>query len=338
MRDVAQRCGVSISTVSLVLSGDARIPEDTTRKVLQTVKAMEYRPSVIARSLARRISRTIGVILPEFAFNKNQSFYYQALKGIHSETQPAGFKMVVEATTKGFIERRFYLRLLKEQSADAIIFLTPSLNDLFLSEMGKENYPFVLVGGTVQDADLPSAKGDDFAGGFMATEHLIKQGHRAIGHISGFSNYYIGADRKRGYEEAMKKAGLPIGPDWIQEGDFDVDVSAKAAERLVQSGVTAIFAGSDMMAYGALKALHDLQKRVPEDISLVGMDDLEFSANSRPALTTVRYDIEKISALAANFVIKQIQSPIIPKSLLKDVPAPELIVRQTTARRGQVAT
>src|SRR6185436_15704874 len=87
MRDVANRCGVSISTVSLVLSGDARIPEDTARRVLQAVKAMEYRPSVVARSLARRASRTIGVILPEFAFSKNKAFYYQALQGIHAQTQ-----------------------------------------------------------------------------------------------------------------------------------------------------------------------------------------------------------------------------------------------------------
>src|ERR1044071_4565780 len=109
MRDVANRCGVSISTVSLVLSGAARIPEDTTRKVLQTVKAMEYRPSILARSLAKRGSRTIGVILPESAFQKNQAYFYEVLEGIHSETQAAGYKMLVEAANRGFLERRYYL-------------------------------------------------------------------------------------------------------------------------------------------------------------------------------------------------------------------------------------
>jgi len=329
MRDVAQRAGVSISTVSLVLSGDPRIPEDTTQKVLQTVKAMEYRPSVIARSLARRISRTIGVILPEIAFSKNQPFFYQALKGIHSETQPAGFKMVVEAVNKGFIERRYYLRILKEQSADGIIFLTPSVNDQFLQEMEKESYPFVLVGGGVKDVDLPSARGDDFGGAFAATEHLIKLGHKAIGHISGLTNYFLGLDRRKGYEEAMKKAGLPIDPAWIQEGESDAEKAAEAAGKLADLGVTAIFAANDVMAYGALQALRRKQKRVPEDIALVGMDDLEFSALTNPSLTTVRYDIEKISALAANFLLKQIQSPIIPKTLLEEVPPPQLIVRES---------
>src|SRR5579864_8789579 len=146
MRDVATRCGVSISTVSLVLSGDPRIPEDTARRVLQAVKAMEYRPSVLARSLARRVSRTIGVIIPEFAFSHNQPFFYQALQGIHDQTQPAGYKMMVEAANQVFLSRRYYLRLLKEQSADGMIYMAAKLNDSFLAEMEKEPYPFVLLG------------------------------------------------------------------------------------------------------------------------------------------------------------------------------------------------
>src|SRR4051812_13333546 len=135
MRDVANRCGVSISTVSLVLSGDTRIPEDTSRKVLETVKAMEYRPSVIARSLARKGSRTIGVILPESAYAKNQQFYYQALEGIHSQTQAAGYKMIVEAANRVFLERRYYLRMLKEQSTDGMIYMAASTSDSFLEEV-----------------------------------------------------------------------------------------------------------------------------------------------------------------------------------------------------------
>ncbi len=334
MRDVAQRAGVSISTVSLVLSGDERIPEDTTRKVLQTVKAMEYRPSVIARSLARRISRTIGVILPEFAFQKNQPFYYQVLKGIHSETQPAGFKMVVEATNKGFIERRFYLRLLKEQSADGVIFLTPSLNDAFLGEMEKENYPFVLVGGAVKDVDLPCANGDDYTGALMATNHLIRLGHKRIGHIAGLPNYFMADERKRGYLDAMKKAGLPVDSQWIQNGDFDVLQATQAAKLLAGMGVSAVFVANDMMAYGAMKGLREMGKKVPTDIAVVGMDDLDFSSLTQPALTTVRYNVEKMGALAASFVMKQVQSPLIPKTMLNDIPVPELVIRESCGGRA----
>jgi LacI family transcriptional regulator len=329
MRDVATRCGVSISTVSLVLSGDPRIPEDTARRVLQAVKAMEYRPSVIARSLARRYSRTIGVILPEFAFSRNQPFYYQALAGIHSQTQPAGYKMVVEAANKVFIERRYHLRLLKEQSADGVIYLAASLKDDFLREMEKEQYPFILAGSYAEGVNLTCARSDDFLGAKLAVEHLIKLGHKAIGHVSGLATTSFGFERERGYRETMKEAHLPVDPTWVVPGDLDARVAEHVTAKLLESKVTAIFVACDVMAYGVMRALRKAGRRVPEDIAIVGMDDLDLSEWMGPALTTVRYDISQIGARAAQFVIKQIHNPMIQKSMLGEMPAPELIIRET---------
>ena len=326
MRDVANRCGVSISTVSLVLSGDARIPEDTARRVLQAVKAMEYRPSVLARSLARRISRTIGVILPENAFTLNKAFYYEALQGIHSQTQPAGFKMVVEAANRVFLARRYYLRLLKEQSADAMIYLAASLNDTFLTEMEKEPYPFILVGSYVDNSDLVVARSDDFAGAKMAVEHLIGLGHKSIGHIAGAPEVSHGRDREKGYRSAMQSAGLEIKPEWVVQAQFDFGQAERAARDLVNAGVSAIFAASDVMAYGVLKALRDMGRRVPDDIALVGMDDLETSSWLTPPLTTVRYDIRAMAEAATKYAIRRIQTPA-PQKPAFEIPPPELIVR-----------
>ncbi len=329
MRDVAARCGVSISTVSLVLSGDARIPEDTARQVLQAVKAMEYRPSVLARSLARRTSRTIAVILPEFAFEKNKPFYYQALQGIHSQTQPAGYKMIVEAANRVFLARRYYLRMLREQSADGMLYVAASVNDKFLSEVEKEPYPFVLVGATADGVDLPVAKANDVAGAKMAVEHLLKLGHKKIGHISGSPEISHGRDRARGYNDAMKEAGIAIDQNWIVQGDFSSEQAEKVTANLVDAGVTAIFAGSDVMAYGVLRALKALKKNVPSDVAVVGMDDLETSDWTNPTLTTVRYDIKTMAELGTKYVIRRAQSPIMPKSILDEVPPPELIIRES---------
>jgi DNA-binding LacI/PurR family transcriptional regulator len=329
MRDVANRCGVSISTVSLVLSGDARIPEDTARKVLQAVKAMEYRPSVLARSLARRISRTIGVILPEFGFVRNKPFYYQALQGIHSQTQPAGYKMVVEAANRVFLARRYYLRLLKEQSADAMIYLAASISDEFLREMEKEPYPFILVGSYVDGADLTCIKSDDVAGAKMAVQHLISLGHKAIAHVAGSPEMSHGRDRELGYREAMKEAGLEVQASWVVPGNFELEQAEQAAQSLAGSGVTAIFAGSDVMAYGVMRGLKAQNRRIPDDIAVVGMDDLEMSAWINPSLTTVRYDIRLMAELATKFAIRRVQTPITQKSLLSEIPAPELIIRSS---------
>jgi LacI family transcriptional regulator len=330
MRDVATRCGVSISTVSLVLSGDARIPEDTARRVLQAVKAMEYRPSVLARSLARRISRTIGVILPEDAFTRNKAFYYEALQGIHAHTQPAGFKMVVEAANRVFLARRYYLRLLKEQSADAMIYLAASLNDTFLTEMEREPYPFILVGSYVDNSGLICARNDDFSGAKMAVEHLVSLGHRNIGHIAGSSEVSHGRDRENGYREAMKAAGVEVQPAWVVQAHFDFDQAEKATKSLLDAGVTAIFCASDVMAYGVMKALRDMGKRVPDEISVVGMDDLEMSGWLNPALTTVRYDIRSMAEAATKYAIKRIQAPT-PGKPTFEIPPLELIIRGSSA-------
>lgn len=329
MRDVANRCNVSISTVSLVLSGDARIPEDTARRVLQAVKAMEYRPSVLARSLARRTSRTIAVILPEFAFERNKPFYYQALQAIHSQTQPAGYKMLVEAANKSFLARRYYLRMLREQSADGMLYLAATVNDKFLSEIQKETFPFVLVGATVDGLDLPCSLTSDADGAKLAVKHLAKLGHKAIGHIAGPIDISHGRERERGYREAMKTAGLTVNPAWVARGDFDMRMAEKGARDLVDSGVTAIFAGSDVMAIGALRALRSLKKRVPEDVAVVGMDDLEMASWTNPGLTTVRYDISTMAELATKFVIRRAQSPVISKNPLSEVPPPELTIRES---------
>ncbi len=329
MRDVATRCGVSISTVSLVLSGDVRIPEDTARRVLQAVKAMEYRPSVLARSLARRTSRTIAVILPEFAFQRNKPFYYQALQGIHSQTQPAGYKMVVEAANKVFLARRYYLRMLREQSADGMLYLAATVNDKFLSEVEKEPFPFVLVGAYADGVNLPCANTSDAQGAKLAVDHLVKLGHKMIGHISGPADVSHCRDRMVGYQEAMKTAGLSVNPAWIVSGNFELEQAEKAAVGLVKAGVTAIFAGGDVMAIGALRGLRALNKRVPDDVAVVGMDDLEISSWTNPALTTVRYDIGAMAELATKYVVRRSQSPIVPKNPLTEVPGPELIIRES---------
>lgn len=327
MRDVATRCGLSISTVSLVLSGDARIPEDTTRKVLQAVKAMEYRPSILARSLARRGSRTIGVILPEFAFQKNQGYFYQALQGIHSETQPAGYKMLVEAASRGFLERRYYLRLLKEQSADGIVYLAANSGDSFLSDMVRENYPFVLLGNTIEQTGLPAVIGEDAAGAALATQHLISLGHTAIAHLAGTDETSSGLARQKGYRDAMSKAGLVVQPHWIISGDFDIRTSEKMAVSLIESKCTAVFAANDTMAYGLIKGLAAQGVRVPDDMAVVGMEDLELSSWINPPLTTVRLDITGMAAQATRTVLNALKNTGVPKNVDVQTFAPQLIKR-----------
>jgi|GEM_PF-4371087 len=327
MRDVAERCGVSISTVSLVLSGDPRIPEDTAKAVLQAVKALEYRPSVVARNLARRSSRTIAIILPEFAFSKNQPFYYQALAGIHAVTQAAGYKIVVEAANNSFLERRYYHRLLKEQSVDGVIYMAAEHKDVFLSEMSREPYPFLLMTNGVDGVSLASAQFDDTFGASLAVQHLAALGHTKIGYLAGMKEYSLGRDREKGFRDGMKNAGLPVRDDWVVETDLDPDKAMGATKKLAEAQVTAIFACHDILAYSAILALKQVGKKVPEDVAIVGMDDLSMSEWTSPALTSVHYDIFSLAGTSAKYIINRIQSPLIDKKVLSDMPKPEIVIR-----------
>jgi DNA-binding LacI/PurR family transcriptional regulator len=321
--------------VSLVLSGDTRIPEDTARRVLQTVKAMEYRPNLLARSLARRSSRTIAVILPEFAFVKNKPFYFEALQGIHAQTQPAGYKMLVEAANRVFLARRYYLRMLKEQSADGMLYLAASINDSFLRDLEKEPFPFVNLASCADGVDLPCARANDQEAARLAVKHLIALGHSKIGFIQGLAEMSYCRDRQMGYERAMKEASLDIAANWIASGDLDIDTASKAAITLSTSGVTAIIAAGDVMAYGALRGLRTSGKRVPQDVALVGIDDLEMSSWTHPTLTTVRTHVREMAELAAKYVVRRAQTPSIPKNPLTEIPVPELIVRESCGGPSQ---
>jgi DNA-binding LacI/PurR family transcriptional regulator len=330
MRDVATRCGVSISTVSLVLSGDARIPEDTARKVLQTVKAMEYRPSVLARSLARKGSRTIAVILHESAFAVNQPFYYQALEGIHDQTQPSGYKMLVEAATRAFLDRRYYLRLLKEQSVDGVVYMAASIKDNFLNEMARENYPFVLLGHRPAECDLPFVGTDEALAARMATEHLLKLGHKKIGFIAGPSDIWSGPNREKGYREALQTAEIVPEPNWIARCDFDPAKAEAAAVQLHELGMTAMLAASDWMAAGAIKGLFLKGLHVPSDVSVVGIEDLPIASITTPPLTTVRLHVKEMASQAAKTVLTWVNGPLNQRPNLETPVSPELIVRSSS--------
>ncbi len=301
MRDVAARAGVSVSTVSLVLSGDIRIPEDTTRKVLQTVKAMEYRPNIIARNLARKGSRTIGVILPEHAFTRNQSFFYQCLHGIHSQTQPGGYKILVEAANKVFLERRYYHRLLKEQSADGVIYMAAMLNDTFLSDMVREPMPFVLLSSVLDDSNLPSVQPNNQLASELATKHLISLGHKKIAFIGGPETTSMGRDRSRGYRNALKETGLAIHTDLMVNGEFGTLEADSVMDSLMVHRPTAIVAAGDQMAYGVLSALRRLGRKVPDDVAVVGIDDLSLSSWVTPSWPRVKLIFRDWGAFPAGF-------------------------------------
>jgi LacI family transcriptional regulator len=210
-----------------------------------------------------------------------------------------------------------------------MIYMAATTNDSFLAEMDKEPYPFILLGYYADGVNVLCARSDDLLGAKLATEHLIKLGHKAIGHLAGSNEVSQGRDREKGYREAMKEAGLVVDSSWILRGNYDLKASEKATVDLLEAKVTAIFAGSDVMAYGAMRAIILSGRKIPDDVAVVGMDDLDLSAWMTPPLTTVRYDIRAMAELATRFVIRRLQSPLTDKSALGEMPAVQLIIRSS---------
>jgi LacI family transcriptional regulator len=307
MKDVAEHCDVSLSTVSLVLSGDPRIPPSTAQRVLEVVKALGYRPNVIARNLAKQRSKTLGVVLPDMSAVVDQSFFSDALRGVYTETSRQGYRLLLEIATPQFLSRRFYLRLLKENSVDGIIYLGATLADDFLREVESQRYPFLLVGGYLDGGRISYVAIDNEAGAFMAVKHLIDLGHRAIGHITGPMSFASARDRLHGYRRALEQAGLPFDPGLVVDGHYKADVSHEVTRQLIARNVTAVFAGSDWMASGAMRAVKESGLRVPDDVSLIGSGDLELARYLDPPLTTLHYDVKDLAAEGTRRVIEAIE-------------------------------
>lgn len=322
---VAREAGVSPSTVSRILNGTAKVSDDKRRAVEDAITRTRFQPNAMARGLAKGQTLSIGV-LTQFI---ESPFYGEALRGVEDALASTPFIPLFVSghwNLKDEVER---MALLQARRVDGVIVLTGRLSDEQLIEYAQRT-PIVITGRELQAPNLLSLSVDDFQGGFRATRHLIEYGHTRIAYISGPMDHPDSLERLRGYRAALEQAGLAADPDLIAQADFHESGGVLAINQLVNSrrDFTAVFAANDQMAYGARLALYRLNLRVPDDISLVGFDDLPNSVYALPPLTTVRQPVYEIGKLAAEAMLTLIRGE--PHT----VPAPqlELIIRETTRR------
>jgi len=307
MKDVAKACNVSISTVSLVLSQDERIPAKTKQKVLAAVQSFGYRPNVLARNLSKQSSMTIACVLPYKSFLNEAKLFNEMVTTIYESASANGFRVIFEMMTPQFIRRRFYLRLFRERAIDGMIILYPSLQDRFLHELKSYGSSVVVLGSTLDNGSLYTIVPDNVNGGFLAVNHLIQLGHRKIAFLSNESTLSWVKERFQGYEKAMKKGKLDVEESFLAHINFKPGASIsdpikETLGKFLESGVTAIFAASDLLAMETMTCLRQMGQSVPEDISVIGMDNLLSSAHTSPPLTTVNVSINRMASGAVEFL------------------------------------
>jgi LacI family transcriptional regulator len=322
---VAQTAGVSPSTVSRILNGTAVVSALKKQAVDEAIANLGFVPNPVARGLAGGRTFSIGVITQAI----DSPFYGAALRGIEDELDPVGYSaLFVSGHWNAAVEARC-IDVLRSRRVDGIIVLTGRLTDQALKTCAK-SVPVVVTGRALKAPGLVALNFNNFVGGQLATQHLIDLGHRQIAFISGDSEQPDGTERLRGYRAALEAAGLGYNPALVVQGGFTEASGLLAVDRLLEARqrFTAIFAANDQMAFGAALALYRHSLRVPQDVSLVGFDDLLTSLHVIPPLTTVHQPAYELGRLAASSMLQLLAGA---KPNL-ECPAPRLIERESSAR------
>lgn len=320
--DVAERAGVSHMTVSRVLNGHPSIRESTRTRVLEAIEELQYTRSAIARALARRRSMRIGVIVE----SAEQWGPNSTLRAI--ERAARGFEYSVSSyTTAGDDGAQLTSGIadLVAQGIDALCVIAPRTSSLDRLREHSAHMPTLVIGADAEEG-LHTAAVDQSAGARLAVAHLIECGHREIAHVSGPPDWHDARAREQAWREVMTDAGLV--PSVKATGDWTSDSGYRMGTELDVERVTAIFAANDQMALGLMHGLAERGIRVPDDLSIVGYDDLPDARHFLPPLTTVRQDFGALGVLAVQRLVDALDGGELAH---RDLIAPELIVRSSTA-------
>ncbi|MBM4428421.1 MAG: LacI family transcriptional regulator [Chloroflexi bacterium] len=328
IREVAKKAGVSPTSVSHVVNNTRFVSEDVRERVQAAMRELNYRPNALARSLRRGETHTLGLILPDSA----NPFFAEVGHAIESAAFLLGYSVILCNTDNDEVKEYLYTEVLENKQLDGIIFVGAGEDRESISELVKNGLPLVVVDRDMGNLGLDTVTTENYQGGYLATQHLLSLGHQIIGCITGPSNITPSADRVTGYRSALQQAGFPVEESLLVRGDFHAPSGHSAALQLLQltPRPTAIFVCNDMMAIGALRAASQLGLRVPEDVAIIGFDDIELASYISPSLTTVAQPKLEMGQLAVKLLFERMGDPSLPPR--HTVLATTLVVRESSMR------
>jgi len=310
-KDVADKVGVSRTTVSLVLNDveGTQISPETRQKVIDAAKELRYVPNAAAQALASRRTKAIGLVLTRSQHHiATDTFLPKIISGLLTTAKKQNIRILIDWVEPEH-QDSVYFELARTDRIDGMILSTPRLNDTALKALENVDIPTVLMG-SIEGSNLPFVDVDNMKAAEKATAYLTGLGHRDIVCITNAHPEYSAAlERVDGYKKALSSQGIPINEKLIQFADFDPESGYKCMDSILQSGesFTAVFIASDNVAIGAKAALRDANLRIPDDISLVGFDDIPWAQYSDPPLTTVQLPAESIAQSACTLLLDLIK-------------------------------
>lgn len=331
IRDVAKKAGVSVSTVSRAFNNYSDISEATRGTILKIAEELGYKPNIIAKSLGSSKHFRLGMLVENYETSGiMNSLVFEILMSFRNTASKQGYEIVLLSTTSEGQKSESLAKLFNEKQLDGAFIMGLRTTDEYFKELSNIKFPCVVFDANVSN-DLVSSVGvDNVKGSFLAVEHLIRLGHKKIAFINGHKEAIVSYERLDGYFLALNRFGINIDLDLIQNGDFS-DAGAELAIKTLldnKKEFTAVYCASDLMAVGAVNMLNNLGYLVPEEISVVGFDDVYLAQCMNPKLTTIRQNKEKIGQSAANVLISLVSGQAIGRVMIE----PELVVRESTGK------
>ncbi|EGQ9852880.1 substrate-binding domain-containing protein [Vibrio cholerae] len=331
MKDIARLAGVSTSTVSHAINKSRFVSDEIAERVNNAAQQLNYAPSALARSLKMNRTKTIGMLVT----TSTNPFFGEVVKGVERSCYHQGYNLIL-CNTEGDNQRmKASINTLLQKRVDGLLLMCSTLEgerlDVFdrypdIPVVVMDWGPILFASDKIQDNSLQ--------GGYMAAKHLIECGHREIGCITGPLIRHQAQMRYEGYKRALAEAGIAINPDWIVESDFECEGGYQAFEKLYQRGKlpSALFVSNDMMAMGVIQAASQRGLRVPDDLSLIGYDDVHIAKFMTPALTTIHQPKYRLGKAAVDTLLYRLENPDTTAQVVQLEPT--LVVRNSVRKLG----
>lgn len=311
LEDIAHLAGVSRSTVSRVINNHPNVRGTTREKVLSIIREQNFHPNPVARMLATQRAQIIGIVISQSAsvfFNDSSSYFPTLIQGVAEVTNERNYNTLLWLSSGEDSEESFYRRIIHNRLVDGLLILSASSSHLLVSYLVETNIPFICVEQPHLFADrVTYVTIDNIEAAKVAVQHLIQQGRKCIGVITGPVDNSDAADRLIGYRMALEEAGCSSPAEWVFTGHFTIETGYEGTRALLSQGVDAIFAGSDQICVGLYQALREAGKRVPEDVAVVGFDDLPPAISLTPQLTTIYHPIREKGVFATRLLLDWIE-------------------------------
>ncbi|QMV42641.1 LacI family DNA-binding transcriptional regulator [Cohnella cholangitidis] len=300
LKDIAKIAGVSSATASLALADDPRVNIKTKRHVLEIAARLHYTPNEIGRSLRAKKADTVALVFPNTPHTAfTHPFFSELLEGISEVLMANNFNFLLSTTPTETDEAAAYDKILRTRRADGIILWPAPVTDRNILRIIESGFPVVYLGKGYHQ-DVLTVERDDVGGAYKATEHLLMNGRKRIVHLTGHKDFLVTLDRLEGYKQALQDYKVLFEPSLVIDKDYVMESGYQAVMEMQRNQVEydAIFAGNDGMAIGAIRALQDLGKRVPEDVAVVGFDNILLGTMMKPSLTSIEQPVRQVGALA----------------------------------------